>query len=136
MLPGTSLIEGAYGKDHDADQPPPRRFLVLPQAERWQDRWGDWWRYPRKADVMPLRSGKSDKVVSVNISELVKSGRPTKQAVAIAMDKSWQGEEEQARQESQVEPARAGKAPGMDAQTATKIYDVLSHINVEPAEGS
>lgn len=34
---------------------------------------------------MPLKKGKSDAVVSANIGELVKSGRPQKQAVAIAM---------------------------------------------------
>ena len=35
---------------------------------------------------MPLKKGKSKKVVSANISELVDSGRPKKQAVAIAMN--------------------------------------------------
>ncbi len=37
---------------------------------------------------MPLKSGKSDKAVSENISELIKTGRPRKQAIAIAMRKS------------------------------------------------
>lgn len=33
---------------------------------------------------MPLKKGKSKKIVSENISELIHSGRPAKQAVAIA----------------------------------------------------
>jgi hypothetical protein len=34
---------------------------------------------------MPLRKGKSKKAVSENVRELVHSGRPQKQAVAIAL---------------------------------------------------
>lgn len=37
---------------------------------------------------MPLIPGRSKEVVSGNIKELVKSGKPQKQAVAIAMSKA------------------------------------------------
>lgn len=37
---------------------------------------------------MPLKPGTSQKVISQNIAELRKSGRPEDQAVAIAMQKA------------------------------------------------
>ena len=37
---------------------------------------------------MPPKKGKSNKVVSANIKELKQSGRPQKQAVAIALSEA------------------------------------------------
>lgn len=37
---------------------------------------------------MPLQSGKSQKAISSNIKELMNTGRPQKQAIAIAMSKA------------------------------------------------
>jgi len=37
-------------------------------------------------EQMPLKPGKSREIVSQNIKELIKSGRPQKQSVAIALE--------------------------------------------------
>ncbi len=37
---------------------------------------------------MPLKTGKSNKTIGSNIAELERSGRPAKQAIAIAMKKA------------------------------------------------
>ena len=37
---------------------------------------------------MPLKSGSSKASIEWNIGELIRSGRPKKQAVAIALDKA------------------------------------------------
>lgn len=40
---------------------------------------------------MPLMKGKSDKVVSHNISKLIKEGRPRAQAIAISLSNAFRG---------------------------------------------
>lgn len=37
---------------------------------------------------MPLKSGKSKKVISANIATEIRAGRPRKQAIAISMRKA------------------------------------------------
>lgn len=56
---------------------------------------------------MPLRSGKSRKILAMNIATEREAGRPLKQAVAIALTKSRGGK--------QV-PARPRKSPKGDTR--------------------
>lgn len=46
---------------------------------------------------MPLRDGSSQKVISANVAELVRSGRPRQQAVAIAYNHAGRGTKKMAK---------------------------------------
>lgn len=56
---------------------------------------------------MPLRKGRSKAVVSANISELVASGRPQKQAGAIALSKAGKSRKKRERKKT----ALTGRKP-------------------------
>jgi hypothetical protein len=46
---------------------------------------------------MPLKKGESDAVVSENISELIHSGKPHDQAIAIAMSEAGRSKKKKKR---------------------------------------
>lgn len=61
---------------------------------------------------MPLKTGTSRKTISANISELISSGKPREQAIAIAMDVARR--------------SRKGKASGGGVDPVALNYDALS----------
>jgi len=46
---------------------------------------------------MPLKKGRSKKIISSNIAELRRSGRPRAQAIAIAFDKAGKSRKRKGR---------------------------------------
>jgi hypothetical protein len=57
---------------------------------------------------MPLKKGKSKAVVSENIGELVRSGRPQKQAIAIAMSEAGMSRKESPQKRFERKRIKAG----------------------------
>jgi hypothetical protein len=69
---------------------------------RWRESPGACWSEGRDGVwqwevAMPLKRGKSAKAVSSNVRELVGSGRPQKQAVAIALKKAGKARKKRKR---------------------------------------
>lgn len=67
---------------------------------------------------MPLKKGSSEKVISENVSELVRSGRPQKQAVAIALSESCRSKK---RHSNKSDSAEGGSAT-IDDSSLHSLY--------------
>lgn len=75
---------------------------------------------------MPLKEGRSDKVISENIRELINSGRDPKQAAAIAYDKAGRSRKKAIKSVlERLNFLLKTKSPPWGLETTTKIKTIL-----------
>jgi hypothetical protein len=70
---------------------------------------------------MPLKKGYSKETISKNIKTEMKSGRPQKQAIAIALSTAKTAKKE-GKEEIMFEPTLVYKSPGSQYGPAGKTY--------------
>lgn len=71
---------------------------------------------------MPLKKGSSNKVVGSNIKELMSTGRPQKQAVAIALKTAGKS-----KNVSKVSPGKPGPKASPKLPTLAKAKKPMQH---------
>lgn len=70
---------------------------------------------------MPLKAGKSDKIIKMNIVESIRSGKPRKQAIAIALNKAGRGKSKNAvRKQKTTIQKRVSTTKGKRRKKSTK----------------
>jgi Flp pilus assembly protein TadB len=71
-------------------------------------------------DGMPLKKGKSDKVIKANIVESIKSGKPRNQAIAIALSKARGKNKNAVRKQTKAVQKRIQTTKSKGRKTRTK----------------
>ena len=69
---------------------------------------------------MPLKKGKSDKIVNANIAELIRSGTPRQQAIAIALGKARGKKKDAIRKQKKAVQKRVQTTKGKGRQRKAK----------------
>ena len=72
-----------------------------------------------EVDIMPLKKGKSDKIIKANIAELIKSGKPRQQAIAIALSQA-RGNKDAIRKQKKTVQKRVSATKSKGRKTRTK----------------
>ena len=72
-----------------------------------------------EVDIMPLKKGKSDKIIKANIAELIKSGKPRQQAIAIALSQA-RGSKDAIRKQTKTVQKRVQTTKSKRRKTRTK----------------